>query len=335
MTGGRRPAAGPWGDPERVRRVAGEALRRRGVTAADEIVATLVETSLLGVHTHGIRLLAAFLDELDRGVADPAAEPAIAADSGPVVRLDARRALGVLAGLRAAGLAAERADRYGVGVVGVNNSNHFGAAGHYARQIAAAGHLAVVTTSAASRVAPFGGVEPLFGTNPLAVAYGPEFCLDMATSQVCFNEIKERRRAGRPLEHGWAVDADGRGTTAPDEATALSPLGGYKGQGLAMAVTMLTAVLVGGALDAEMEHDRSPVNREVYAGIRGSRRVRPPPATRQGTLAVYSPITTAPVHGSRLSGHARSRAHRQSRRNDTHQLRMLRERMEQLPPEWG
>jgi LDH2 family malate/lactate/ureidoglycolate dehydrogenase len=243
-----------WTDAAEVRRVATEALAARGVAEAAAVAEVLVETSLLGVHTHGVRLLGSYLDELSRGVASAAPELVIRKDTGPVVHLDAGDALGVVAGLRGVELAVERAARFGVGVVGVQRSNHFGAAGCYARRIAATGLLGIVTTSAASRVAPFNGTAPLFGTNPVAVAYGPEFCLDMATSQVCFGEIKERGRTKSPLEPGWAVDGRGRGTTDPAQAAALAPLGGYKGQGLAMAVTVLTAVLVGGPLDFEMPH---------------------------------------------------------------------------------
>ncbi|AHH97809.1 Ldh family oxidoreductase [Kutzneria albida] len=243
-----------WTSPAEVSRVATAALAAAGVAEAEQVVEVLVETSLLGVHTHGIRLLGPYLEELRRGVAEAEPELVVRKDTGPVVQLDAGDALGVVAGLRGVELAVDRARRFGVGVVGVQRSNHFGAAGCYARRIAEAGLLGFVTTSAASRVAPYGGTEPLFGTNPVAVAYGPEFCLDMATSQVCFGEIKERGRTGTALEPGWAVDANGRGTTDPEQATSLSPLGGYKGQGLAMMVTVLTAVLVGGPLDFEMPH---------------------------------------------------------------------------------
>jgi ureidoglycolate dehydrogenase (NAD+) len=243
-----------WQDPSLVRAAVTAALSAHGVKRAADIADVLVESSLFGVHTHGVRLLGSYLDELERGVARADAEPVIVKDTGPVVQLDAADALGVAAGLHGAELAVERAARFGVGVVGAKRSNHFGAAGCYARRIADAGLLGMVTTSAASRVAPFNGADPLFGTNPVAVAYGPEFFLDMATSQVCFGEIKERDRTGTPLEPGWAVDVDGVGATDPAQAAALSPLGGYKGQGLAMMVTVLTAVLVGGPLDFEMAH---------------------------------------------------------------------------------
>lgn len=243
-----------WTDPAAVRAVAARALAARGVPRADDVADVLLEASLLGVHTHGLRLMKSYVDELDRGVALAAAVPTEVRDTGPVVLLDAGDALGVVAGLHGAETAVERARRFGVGVVGVRRSNHFGAAGCYTRRIAAAGLLGLATTSAASRVAPFGGAEPVLGTNPISVAYGDEFVLDMATSQVCFGEIKERGRLGQPLEPNWAVDTTGRSVSDPGEAVALSPLGGYKGQGLAMMVTVLTAVLVGGPLDFELDH---------------------------------------------------------------------------------
>lgn len=240
--------------PERVRTVVTAALASRGVRDAKEVADLLVETSLLGIHTHGVRMLSAYIDELDRGVARPDPSPRISNDTGPVVQVDADGALGASAALNGTRIAVERAHAHGVGVVGVRGSNHFGAAGAYARRIAAEGLLGFVTTSAASRVAPFGGIEALFGTNPVAIAFGPDFCLDMATSQVCFGEIKERRRTGQDLEPGWALDPTGDTAIRPDDAGALSPLGGYKGHGLAMAVSVLTAVLVGGPLDFQMAH---------------------------------------------------------------------------------
>jgi ureidoglycolate dehydrogenase (NAD+) len=243
-----------WSDPTAVREVAVRALAGRGVPRAADVVDVLLEASLLGVHTHGLRLLGTYVDELDRRVARAGAVPEVVRDTGPVAMVDAHDALGVVAGLHGAELAVERARAYGVGVVGVRRSNHFGAAGCYTRRIAAAGLLGFATTSAASRVAPFGGAEPVFGTNPVSVAYGAEFVLDMATSQVCFGEIKERGRVGGELEPGWAVDTAGVPALDPAEAAALSPLGGYKGQGLAMMVTLLTSVLVGGPLDFELAH---------------------------------------------------------------------------------
>jgi ureidoglycolate dehydrogenase (NAD+) len=233
------------------------ALTQAGVSAADadQVADALVDTSLRGIDTHGLRLLPQYLDELATGVANATARVHVIRDRGAGLLMDADGALGVLAGLAAARFAAERARHFGVAAVGVRNSNHFGAASVYTRRLARDGLVGIAVTSAASRVAPYGGVEPLFGTNPISVAAGTdgdEFALDMATSQVCFGEIKHRRARRRPLDSGWVTDADGRPTTKADEAYALSPLGGYKGQGLAMAVTLLGSVLTGAPLDWQL-----------------------------------------------------------------------------------
>jgi ureidoglycolate dehydrogenase (NAD+) len=233
------------------------AFTEAGVPAADagKLADALVDTSLRGIDTHGLRLLPQYLDELATGVANAAARIRVIRDRGAGLLMDADCALGVLAGLAAAGTAAERARQFGVAAVGVRNSNHFGAASVYTRALARDGLVGIAVTSAASRVAAHGGVEPLFGTNPISVAAGSdndEFALDMATSQVCFGEIKHRRAQQRPLDSGWVTDAEGQPTTEPDEAYALSPLGGYKGQGLAMAVTLLGSVLTGAPLDWQL-----------------------------------------------------------------------------------
>jgi LDH2 family malate/lactate/ureidoglycolate dehydrogenase len=233
------------------------ALTEAGLPAshASDVADALVDTSLRGIDTHGMRLLPQYLDELATGVAKAEPDIHVVRDRGAGLLIDADGALGVLGGLAAARLAAERAQQFGVGAVGVRNSNHFGAASVYTRRLARRGLVGIAVTSAASRVAPYGGVEPLFGTNPISVAAGDkedEFALDMATSQVCFGEVKHRRAQRRPLDSGWVTDANGRPTTEPDEAYALSSLGGYKGQGLAMAVTLLGSVLTGAPLDWQL-----------------------------------------------------------------------------------
>ncbi|ARX89157.1 hypothetical protein SMD44_08644 [Streptomyces alboflavus] len=155
-------------------------------------------------------------------------------ESGPSALLDADAALGVVAGTAGAREAVRRAERFGVGVVVVRNSNHFAAASIHSRVMSRAGMAGWAMTSASSRVAPFHGRDPLLGTNPVSVAAGAgdhEFVLDMATSQVCLGTVRERGRRGRPLDPGWATDGRGHATLDPDRAAALSPLGpGHKGR---------------------------------------------------------------------------------------------------------
>lgn len=253
-------AAGPA--PDVITASAAVALVHAALTAvgvpdsdAADVADALVETSLRGVDTHGLRLLPQYLDELARGVAVARPDVQVRRDHGAGVLIDAGGALGVVAGLTAARIAEQRARQHGVAAVGVTNSNHFGAAAVYSRWLAQRGLVGVVTTSAAPRVAPFGGVDPLFGTNPISVAAGSgadEFALDMATSQVCFGEIKQRQAQGLPLEPGWASGRAGEPVLDPDLAHGLAPLGGYKGQGLAMVATLLGAVLTGSPPDWQL-----------------------------------------------------------------------------------
>ncbi|WP_431981513.1 Ldh family oxidoreductase [Streptomyces qinglanensis] len=252
------------------RALADRALRAEGLSAQDagQVADALVDTSLRGIDTHGLRLLPQYLDELATGVARPRPDIRPVRDRGAGLLLDADGALGVVAGLAAARLAAERAAGLGVCAVAVRNSNHFGAASVYTRELARQELVGLAVTSAASRVAPYGGVEPLFGTNPISLAAATgadEFALDMATSQVCFGEIKQRRSEARQLGNGWATDRSGLATGDPDAAYALSPLGGYKGQGLAMAVTLLGSVLTGTPPDWRLSQvgEGGPGGREV------------------------------------------------------------------------
>jgi Malate/L-lactate dehydrogenase len=140
------------------------ALTDAGMCAADaqQVADALVETSLCGIDTHGLRLLPQYVDELATGVADATATIRVLSDRGAGMLIDADGALGVVAGLAAAGLAAQRAAKFGVAAVAVRNSNDFAAASVYTRQLARDGLVGVAVPSAS---APDGGVETLFGTH--------------------------------------------------------------------------------------------------------------------------------------------------------------------------
>jgi ureidoglycolate dehydrogenase (NAD+) len=239
------------------------ALRRRGLSAehAGFVVDGLIETSLRGVDTHGVRLFPTYLAELDGGRSR--ARPDFAwSGARPAARvLDAGGALGLVAGRIACAEAVRLAQENGVGAVSVRNSNHFGAASVYTLAMARAGVLGLAFTNSDALVAPYHGVRPLFGTNPLSMAVRGEdddlFCADLATSQVSYSKVKHYRAAGLPLEPGWAITADGgdaAGSPAGSEVGALQPLGGHKGACLNMIVEILCALLAGMPLDHELSH---------------------------------------------------------------------------------
>jgi ureidoglycolate dehydrogenase (NAD+) len=245
---------------QRAHEVCRAAVLRRGLTDehAQWFADALVRTSLAGIDTHGLRLLPLYLRELDEGRSNCRPAMRMLKSEGPTTVLDADDALGTVAGTYAAHLVSERAARHGVGIVSVANSNHFGAASVYGNIIAARGMVGIVTTSAAARMAPFNGRVPLFGTNPICFSAptGTDrpYVFDMATSQVSYSQIKHFRKQGLSLPLGWGLDCSGEATQEPGEVHALSPLGGYKGQGLAMMVQILSCLLPAMPLDHELEH---------------------------------------------------------------------------------
>jgi LDH2 family malate/lactate/ureidoglycolate dehydrogenase len=148
-----------------------------------------------------------------------------------------------------------KAASHGIALIGITNSWMSGRSAHFVEMIARADLVAVHTASAARAVAPFGGIRPALGTNPIAFALptsrGP-VVFDMGTAAFMMTELMLRERRGESLPSGVAVDAAGTPTTDPASARlgALLPFGGYKGFGLALMVQAL-GVLAGSALDVE------------------------------------------------------------------------------------
>lgn len=254
--------------PDELHELCEKAATARGVDArhASWFARALTRTSLMGIDTHGLRLLPLYLRELDEGRSNPRPAMRTVRQAGGTALVDADNALGVVAGTHAAELASDLAGEHGIGIVAVANSNHFGAASVYGELIGRRGLIGIVTTSAAARMAPFNGKRAMFGTNPIcfvAPARGDDLYLfDMATSQISYSQVKHYRRNGLELPLGWALDAQGQPAGDPSSVVSLAPLGGYKGQGLAMMVQILSCLLTSMPLDHELSHlDAEPYDR--------------------------------------------------------------------------
>lgn len=248
---------------EKLARVMYGALISRGVPSehADLVVNALMTASLRGIDTHGVRLFPTYLAELDGGRASARPQMQWSSSAPATRRLDAADSLGAVAGMLAGREAVRLAREYGAGIVSVANSNHFGAASSFAIDMASSNVIGICCSNADALVAPFQGTLAALGTNPISIAAGAEgddmFCLDMATSQVSFSHLKAWLARGEALPEGWAVNRDGvdaAGARSLAEVAALQPLGGYKGQGLAMAISVLCALLADMPFDHELSH---------------------------------------------------------------------------------
>ncbi|MFZ3308143.1 MAG: Ldh family oxidoreductase [Xanthobacteraceae bacterium] len=167
--------------------------------------------------------------------------------------MDADHALGLVASRRAMDLAIGLAKTYGVGAVAVRNSSHFGAAGYYVDHAAAQGLIGLAFTNASPAIAPTGGTEGLFGTNPIGVGFplhdAEPIVADMATAAVARSRIRHMLASGqKSIPAGWALDPSGQPTTDPAEAVkgSVLPIGGPKGYALSLMVEVLCSALSDG-----------------------------------------------------------------------------------------
>jgi LDH2 family malate/lactate/ureidoglycolate dehydrogenase len=196
--------------------------------------------------------------------------------------MDAGQALGPAASVKALDHALALAREFGLGLVAIGRSTHFGTAGYYARRAAHAGCVGIVVANAFKRMAPYGAAEVFLGTNPLAIGiplgnHDP-FVLDMATSIAAQGRITRARELDEELPDGLAIDAQGRPTSDPAAALAgsLLPVGGPKGSGLALAISLLAVLFAVADSDDEMaslykDFDRPQNAGHIFIAIEASR----------------------------------------------------------------
>jgi LDH2 family malate/lactate/ureidoglycolate dehydrogenase len=157
------------------------------------------------------------------------------------------------------------ADRYGVGMVSVDNAFHYLWGGGYVMDAAQKGYIAYTNcTAALAEVVPFGGRFPTLGTNPhswgfpTTAAIGYPIVIDWATSVVAMGRVQQLAREGKPLPLQAAVDENGAPTTDPARARYLLPFGAHKGYGLSL-INELLAGFIGGSLPTLRNRwDREP-----------------------------------------------------------------------------
>jgi L-2-hydroxycarboxylate dehydrogenase (NAD+) len=220
----------------------------------------MARTDLRGVDSHGIGMLPKYVEWTRAGFVEPWAEPIVIRDDAATALVDGQRGLGHPASVMAMELAIAKAASYGIGIVAVRNSNHFGACANYSMMALERGMIGLAfTNSPFVAVVPTFAKKPMMGTNPLSLAapagvHAP-FVLDMATSTVAVGKLTIASRWNKPIPHGWGLDETGAPTTDARRVLAsrlLSPLGGsrelggHKGSGLAVLVDILSGVLSGG-----------------------------------------------------------------------------------------
>jgi LDH2 family malate/lactate/ureidoglycolate dehydrogenase len=249
------------------------ALVRVGLPPEDatEVARLMIRADLRGADGHGIFRLPQYVRRIRAGGINVRPRIAVLTETEAMALVDGDNGMGHLVMRFAARLAVDKAARQGVAWVGARRSNHAGPAALYATMPLERDMLGLyLAVGNANHLPPWGGLELLLSTNPIAVAIPageePPIVLDMATTVAAYGKVKTAAQRGEAMPVGWMVDADGNPLTDPTRADDgfLLPIGGYKGYGLSLVFGLLAGTLNGAACGRDVvdfnRDDVTPTN---------------------------------------------------------------------------
>lgn len=226
----------------------------------------LLESDRRGIESHGCnRFKPIYIDRIKSGILNPVTKIDVLKETPTTAVLDANDGMGMVASKKAMDMCIEKAHKYGMGMVAVRNSSHYGIAGYWTGLAAKENMIGISGTNARPSVAPTFGVENMLGTNPLTFSMPTDepfpFTLDCATSVIQNGKIEYYARINHDTPKGLVISREGEELTDSAEIlkkirsqqAALAPLGGfgettggYKGYGYSTVVEILSAALQSG-----------------------------------------------------------------------------------------
>lgn len=231
---------------------------KAGLPPADAFLVAdaLVDADLRGVSTHGLVRFPIYVARLRQGLVNATPKMRVVRAKGATVVLDGDDGFGQVIGAEGMRRAVELAREHGVGLTAIRNGTHLGALAYIAAMAVPHRMIGITLTITNPVIAPWGGVLPKLGNNPLAVAVPagdrPPVVFDMACSQVARGNLILAAKTKRAIPPTWALDVRGRPTDDPDAGLqgSLMPVGGHKGSGLALVVGILGGLLAGSPFGA-------------------------------------------------------------------------------------
>ncbi len=227
---------------------------------AGKIAAQLVEANLRGHDSHGVGMIPQYIANARARTLTPDAKARIVSETDVITVIDGGFGYGQVIGEQVMEIGIAKAKKKGVALIALRNSHHLGRIGGWAEQCAAAGLASihyVSTVGSGPSVAPFGGTDSRFGTNPFCCGVpvdGDEpIILDMATSRLPIGKIRVAHNKGETIIDGALLDAQGRPTNDPgaffrQPRGTLLTFGEHKGYALALVVELFAGALTGGLL---------------------------------------------------------------------------------------
>lgn len=216
---------------------------------ANSTVESLLLAEACGVSSHGVRMLAAHAKKVINKEYNVFANLTKELETPSVARFNCNNQIGMASATQCMQYAIEKAKECGMYTVLANNCNTYSAAFVYPLQAAKNGCIGITFCNSPAQMAPIGGCEKLFGTNPISYSIPTSKCnpiiFDMSTSIVAKSKINQALNKGLKIPEGWALDINGNPTTDPSEAVKgfVLPIAGPKGYGLSMMIDLLSGLL--------------------------------------------------------------------------------------------
>ncbi len=231
------------------------------VSESEIITDVLLLSDLYGIESHGMQRLVRYHKGIEKGLIDVNAKPEIVFETPVSAVIEGNDSMGQLVSHKAMNLAIEKAQKSGIAIVSVRNSNHFGIAGYYAKMACDKGLIGVAMTNSEAIMVPTFGRLAMLGSNPIAVAMPAEpydFFFDASTTVVTRGKLEIYNKLDKPLPEGWALDVTGKGSTdagyvleniVAKNGGGIMPLGGeteqsgsHKGYGYGMLCEIFCSI---------------------------------------------------------------------------------------------
>lgn len=225
----------------------------------------LVAADLRGVDTHGSNRIPSYMERIRQKALDASAMPSLRQATPVAAQVDGHNGFGFVAAHQAMEKAISMAKEFGIGMVSVKHSNHFGMSAWVVKQALDAGMMSLVFTNSSPALPVWGGKEKLMGVSPIACGApsGDEkrpFILDMAPSVAARGKIYKALRRGEKIPDDWALDKEGRRTDDPASALegVMLPMGGPKGSALSIMMDVFSGVFSGAAFAGHVTNPYDP-----------------------------------------------------------------------------
>ena len=217
------------------------------------IAEILIYAEFVNASSHGVSRLSMYCNRIKKKLIDPKGKIKIKNISNNISLIDSNNNIGFIGAYAGIKQSIAKAKKYGVSLVAVKNSGHYGLSSYYIDKAVKSNLISFCFTNAPPAIAPYGAKKSLFGTNPIAfgapIKNKPAFIFDSSMSKINRGKIRIAAKLGKKIPYGVALDKFGKITTDPKKALkgVQLPISDFKGSGLAWMVDILSGVLTGSA----------------------------------------------------------------------------------------